>query len=371
MATPPLTPLTTICAFPLSSQYAPLVRILTYPLILMSLAGYLPSGTLLTLYTYCSVSSLHLLAMTAVPTHTPHHAPQILDLDIFPAYYLVVLALIITPCSLSRALSLKPRKKASLTVLIAFVLLVWMGTVCMIIATGPSRRPLSSECVANSGVEGCMPSCVYYTLPMRSGQAPVSTQYPSLFYSHQVAITRTVICVVTAWVVTAFIPSRAQSSPNASQNLETGSKLAPARSRRCSIRTCVTIVAVTAWIVIGELFLHTLPYAEKADAIGQWGPVVAFILVALAVGIRKNDAEPVPTARQVAVGPASSGDCAVGGGAYEGWAVQEAGKGLGVIDNGRWAPTSEEHREQDLGMLTSVNLDITGTGGKTPEVRWD
>ena len=49
----------------------------------------------------------------------------------------------------------------------------------------------------------------------------------------------------------------------------------------------ITMVGLLAWAVLAEIALAGLPQSENSDAIGQWGPVVAFVLVGAGSWVQK------------------------------------------------------------------------------------
>lgn len=311
-----------ICAFAVSGQYAPEVRCLIYPLLLLMWVPGISSGALTTILSYCGVAAIHIAAMAT------HHSKDVLDLDLFPAVYVCVLALILTPAAIMQSKTL--RDDSIFAVFILFVILLWIGVVSFAgtavhhpapqlcsnckrtnyhkttitnqetkvtdmfvthLATGPVNANRTDQ------IGNCISKCSTYALPLRSGQNPQNVIYPTFFYDHKNKITIIVTVLTSLWLWYAFANSRGptrsellkkkldakvKKNPNLKYNSFGMRTAARDSAKATGFRIKATVLLAFFWTLAGESMLKKLPYSEKSDAIGQWGPIVAFFLVMVA-----------------------------------------------------------------------------------------
>lgn len=286
-----------ICAYPISGQYAKAVRFLFYPLIflafLLRISPWLAAGSLTTIFTFCGVASIHLSAMATF------HSTEVLDLDSFVAFHVCVTALIICPLVMTHSVSL--RVPSRLLVFALFVLLIWTGVVSFAAAARYHPQPqlclnqTSPVNINNTDAIGlCASTCSQFTLPMRSGQSPQNVVYDGFFYNHHYLVVYLITCLLTGTVIIGFLSANSPTFQEFVQRQYPPQqvRLMTPLDKKYKMRVhgypiALTVLGLVIWISLAERHLINLPQSENSDAVGQWGPVVAFIIVIIGGGFKR------------------------------------------------------------------------------------
>ena len=287
-----------ICAYPLSPQYGPIIRYLIYPLLFCTfispLVSFLRTGPLKTIFTYCAIAAVHQTAMAY------NHSSQVLDLDIFPAFHVGVIAMLLGPWEVWKLLIIGDKNSTGrnrsregshggkVVVFGLFLLLVWIGLVSFTAAAKfhPDSLPANANCQSLS-------------LPMRSTQQAAETSISSTIYSRHNAGIIVITVLVTVYAIVGFSKVSSARKTFAAAKMATSNKVtvtdseslrttnqevmdSSAKSHTLSSRIFLITppFLILGWSVFAELrILKGLPYSEGKDAIGQWGPLVAVGLV--------------------------------------------------------------------------------------------
>ncbi len=249
------------------------------------------------------MASIHLIALTI------HRSQEVLDLDVFPAYYLTVIALIVASCAIAQTTGLQTGK--GLAVFAAFVALVWAGAVAFAVGVGRGMLRISARIIPALDVDldldagNCEEVCAGVKLAMRSGQHAEPFIIPSIFTGHARTINVVLAVLLSFWLAFNFAilhssssrtdPSHPDPESSITSELSHDHLIKERRSLRWNSRNglmaAVTFAMVLTWVILGELFMKELPCQEGYDAVGQWGPIVGFALavVAVLVGARKEN----------------------------------------------------------------------------------
>ncbi|KAL2056752.1 hypothetical protein ABVK25_003147 [Lepraria finkii] len=287
-----------ICAFSVSGQYGKTVRFLIYPLIVLSTlyrtSPWLAGGCLTTIFTYCVVASIHSSAMATF------HSSSVLDLDCLVAFHLCVIGLIVTPGAIQQATSLRVISRR--VVISMFTILLWTGVVSF--AATARYHPLPQNCQNTTGpvnvndtwaIGSCTGRCSQYTLPMRSGQSAQNVVYEGFFYAHKDRVAIIMACLLTFWVLFGFYNAGDMTprekierdfSPVRRHNMSFFERRNYVKTQGYGGIIKVTAVSLLAWSFLAEIHLINLPQGENSDAVGQWGPLAASLLVGLGAWIK-------------------------------------------------------------------------------------
>ena len=279
-----------ICAFPVSGQYGPTVRFVIYPLLLLAILGaretpWLRTGTLSTIFTYCAIASIHQSAMAT------HSSDQVIDLDMFPAYHMTILALILGPSAMLQAKSLLDRPRLSIFGMV--LLLIWTGVISFTVRVRSFPAPV--DCVNDNGPVSssntsalltCKSICPTLSLPMRTGQAAQNVAYSQFTAYDKRAMAIALTCLLTFYELITYVRAREGSAklpvdsiPSYQPISNPDSEKEKTGSGRWLVKY-LTPFFLLGWCVFAELrILRPLPQSEGHDAIGQWAPLVAILLV--------------------------------------------------------------------------------------------
>lgn len=286
-----------ICAYPLSPQYGPIIRYLIYPLLFCTfispLVSFLRTGPLKTIFTYCAIAAVHQTAMAY------NHSSQVLDLDVFPAFHVGVIAMLLGPWEVWKLLIIGDKNTKSrnrsregsnggkVVVFGLFLLLVWIGLVSFTAAAKfhPDSLPANVNCQS-------------FSLPMRSTQQASETSIPGTVYSRHNTGIIIITVLVTVYAIVGFSTATSarktfaaakiaasKATVTDSESLRTtNQEVMDSSTKSQTLSSKIFLVTppflILAWSIFAELrILKSLPYSEGKDAIGQWGPLVAFGLV--------------------------------------------------------------------------------------------
>ncbi|MCJ1355241.1 MAG: hypothetical protein MMC33_005232 [Icmadophila ericetorum] len=325
----PTFPAYEICAYPLSPQYGPIIRYLIYPLLLCQflspIVPWLRTGPLKTIFTYCAIAAVHQTAMAY------NHSTKVLDLDVFPALHVCVIAMLLGPWAVWMLLvfgnsdAAKRRTKirvasgnrGKVVVFGLFLVLIWSGIVSFAAAAKFHPMSLPATTDFNKNNTASTSRCQGLSLPMRSTQEPSEDllPYAGLIHSrHNTGIIVTTVLVTIYAIIgfsTAASARRTYIAPRGNVSniiiinnnkdlpdsnneiMDSSAKILPS-SLSSKVFLITPPFLILTWSIFAELcVLRGLPYSEGKDAVGQWGPLVAVGLVLGAewVAGRANEVE--------------------------------------------------------------------------------
>lgn len=130
---------------------------------------------------------------------------------------------------------------------------------------------------------------------MRSGQTAESVLYEGFFYAHKDRVAIIMACLLSVWVLFGFynagVVKRRETftgqfarSPRPSMDYSECQN--HAKVKGSGVVIAVTLVGLVLWSVFAEMHLMHLPQSEDSDAVGQWGPLVASLLVGCGAWIK-------------------------------------------------------------------------------------
>ena len=132
---------------------------------------------------------------------------------------------------------------------------------------------------------------------MRSGQNAQNVVYEGFFYNHNDRVAIIMACLLTFWVLFGFW-NAGDISPREEFEMDfkpIQRKNMSFTERRHHVKTKgyggiikLTMMSLLAWCIFAEMHLIKLPQSEDSDAIGQWGPLVASLLVWLGAWIKSK-----------------------------------------------------------------------------------
>lgn len=278
------------CAYAISGPYDLIPRALLYVLLFLS---FFSRTALTTLMLYTSIAAIHVCALAS------HHSLEVIDLDIFPAYNAIILAMLLAPLFIMLAAPLKGEGRKNLGVVVLWMLLLWTGIVsfCASQKYQPSTIPCLDAHGHNVTSNANITSCTHQLtcslgprLPMRSGQFPQLVFKPGDFYSGPGRTQHWIIAITVLITVYMFIGFGLAVAPISSPSPPPRTKKTKKKAKDEASGRLI-VFKIGFWgsitqILFMESAIHHFPVVEGRDVVGQWGPLVGFSLAMLAVVVK-------------------------------------------------------------------------------------